>query len=120
MANATPAPAAAGSASARADVDPALLAQIKSASAPGPAHDLPRPPDAIPGPLGFFSGIVNVVQSLRIGMAASDAFREKYGDIHRFQFLGIPTVAVWDPDEVHKIFKNEDGAWSTAMGWDTM
>ena len=101
-------------------VDPRLAALIKSASAPAAVPKLPRPPEQIPGKLGLLGGAVNVVQSLRIGVAQPEAWRAKYGDIYRFSFLGTPMIGVWDADEVHAILRNEDQVWSTAMGWDTL
>lgn len=102
------------------DVDERLRTIIKRASAPEAVPPIPRASAAIPGQSGLFIGIVNVMKPLRSGIAHFAAQRDQYGDIHRVPFLGVPMVIVWDADEVHKILKNEDQVWSTAMGWDAM
>jgi cytochrome P450 len=102
------------------EIDPNLAALIKSAGAPVVSPPIPKPPRDLPGELGLLKGIGNVIDSLRIGTVAGDRLREKYGDLYRFQFLGIPMVAVWNAEDIHKILKNEEQVWSTAMGWDTL
>jgi cytochrome P450 len=102
------------------DVDPALLAVIGSAGAPSRGPKSPSLPDSLPGLDGVLSPLVVIFQSLRRGIAYSAEAREKYGDVYHAPFVGHPTVYVWDADEVHRILKNEDRAWSTALGWDAL
>jgi cytochrome P450 len=102
---------------ARVDVDPSLLAIIKSPGAPSKG---PRPgplPPSVPGVEGVLAAITGVFGIVRHGVAHSAAMREKHGDIYRLPFAGSQVLFVWDADEIHKILKNEDRVWSTALGW---
>jgi cytochrome P450 len=113
-------PAATANEAPEVKVDPALLAVIKSAGAPRGMPKLPRPSSEIPGTLGLFEGFASVIGNLRRGVAYSNLAREKFGDVYRAPFPGLPMVVVWDADEIYRIFKNDDRVWSAAMGWDTL
>ena len=101
-------------------VDPALLAIIKSAGRPVRSPKPPAPPTTLPGTMSFFESLRGLVGILRHGVAFASEVREQYGDVFRAPFVGTPMVVVWDADEIHKILKNEERVWSTAMGWDTL
>ena len=109
-----------GAARVPVQVDPALLAVIKSASAPSTGPKPPALSPSLPGVEGAFESLVALFESLRRGIAYATEQREKYGDIYRGAFVGIPMVYVWDADEIHKIMKNDDRAWSTGLGWDAL
>jgi cytochrome P450 len=111
---------AAGVAREPVHVDPALLAVIKSASAPSTGSKPPAVSLSIPGAEGVIESLVTLFESLRRGVAYAVERREKFGDLHRGTFAGIPMVYVWDADEIHKILKNDDRAWSTGLGWDAL
>jgi cytochrome P450 len=106
-----------GAARGPVQIDPALLAVIKSASAPSTSPKPPAVSTSIPGVEGAIESLVYLFETLRRGVAYSVERREKFGDIYRGTFVGIPMVYVWDADEIHKILKNDDRAWSTALGW---
>lgn len=101
-------------------VDPALLAHIKSPGRPHRAPKAPSLPTSIPGAAGFFGALDLLFGTLRHGVAHGVKQREKYGDIHQAQFVGVPMVFVWDADEIHKMMKNDERVWSTALGWDAL
>ncbi len=105
---------------ANVDVDPSLLAAIKSPGAPQAGFRAPPLPESLPGLDGFLASVVIVFKSLHSGISYLTELRERHGDIYRVPFGGHPTVVVWDADEIHKIMKNEDRLWSTAMGWDAV
>lgn len=101
-------------------VDPELLAVIGSAGAPTTAPKPATPPDTMPGTLAPSEAVMSLFGNLFRGIAYADANRAKYGDVYRAPFIGLPMVVVWDADTVHRILRNEDQAWSTALGWDTL
>ena len=101
-------------------VDPTLMSIIKSAGAPASGPKPLRPPAAIPGSMGFVDAVAGLVGTLRHGIAYASDAQEKYGNIYRWPFAGIPMVIVWEADEVHKILRNEEQVWSTGLGWDSL
>jgi cytochrome P450 len=105
---------------AKVTVEAGLLSVIRSAGVPERGPKPPIPPDAIPGNMSLVEAAVGLVGNLRHGIAYSADVREKYGDIYRTPFIGLPLVTIWDADEIHKIMKNEERVWSTAMGWDAL
>jgi cytochrome P450 len=100
-------------------VDPALADIIHDPGAPVgvPTGAVVR---GIPGETGTWAAIRGVFGSLRRGVAYSADHRARYGDIYQASFAGMPVVLVWDADEIHKILRNDDRAWSTALGWDKL
>ena len=102
------------------EVDPALLARIRSAGTPHPAPKAPALPSSIPGTDGFFANMRVLYGSMRDGIGFASDVREKFGDVYRAPFVGLPMLWIWDADEIHKIMKNEDRAWSAALGWDAL
>jgi cytochrome P450 len=44
----------------------------------------------------------------------------RHGELYRSEFAGKEVVLIWDADEIHKILKNDEQAWSTGMGWDVI
>lgn len=102
------------------EVDPALLAVIKSASSPSTGPKPPPLPASLPGIDGVLASFSVLFGSLRNGIAYATDARAKYGDVYRAPFVGHPMVFVWDADEIHKILKNDDRAWSAALGWDAL
>jgi cytochrome P450 len=100
-------------------VDPAIAAVIKNPQAPAGVPKSVVPPASLPGVSGLFYGIRHALRAQRLGVAHSSSVRARYGDIYRGMFVGRPVVFIWDPDEVLKILRNEGGAWSTGMGWDS-
>jgi cytochrome P450 len=101
------------------DVDSSLLKVIGSPSIPGRTPKPPSLPKDIPGKEGTLTSIVGVLQGIRRGIAFSLELRARYGDVVRGTFVGTPVLVLWDADEIHRILKNDDQLWSTAMGWDT-
>jgi cytochrome P450 len=102
---------------ARVDVDPSLLAAITSPGAPSKGPRPPRLPASVPGVDGVIAAISGFVGLVRHGVAHAAAMREEHGDVFRMPFGGNAVLAVWDADEIHKILKNDDRVWSTALGW---
>jgi len=101
-------------------VDPSLLAVIKSPGAPSAGAKTPPLPESLPGIDGVVASLVVVLQMLHRGIEYLAELREKHGEVYRLPFVGHPAVLVWDADEIHRILKNEDHVWSTAMGWDAL
>lgn len=101
-------------------VDPALRSIIGRAEAPARVPKLVQPPETMPGHTGLFEGVAAVFGSLRDGVAYATRMLGKYGEIYRWSFADMPMVVVWDADEIHRILKNEEQVWSTAMGWDAL
>lgn len=101
-------------------VDPALAAVIGPRGAPAAVPPRVTPPASLPGAYGPLEGVRGFLGVLTRGVAYSIDARARYGDIYRVPFVGNPLVVVWDADEIAKIYRNEDGVWSTAMGWDAL
>jgi cytochrome P450 len=101
-------------------VDPAIAAVIRSAGAPAGVPARVVPPTSLPGSLRLVDGMRHLVGVLRRGAAYSAEVRERQGDIYKALFVDEPAVFVWDADEIHKIIRNDDHVWSTAMGWDAL
>ena len=101
-------------------VDPALLEHIQSAGTPHAAPKAPTLPQSIPGIDGFFANLRVLYRSLHDGMGLASELRERHGDFFRAPFIGYSALWIWDADEIHKILKNEDRAWSAALGWDAL
>jgi cytochrome P450 len=99
------------------DVDPALLAVIESASAPARKPKAVTLPDDIPGWTSFLTGMREIVEFTRNGVARATQLRAQHGDIYRANVAGVHMVIVWDPDEIHRILRNEGDTWSTGSGW---
>jgi cytochrome P450 len=99
------------------DVDPAILAVIKSASAPVGVPKNVVPPASLPGTLSHWRGMRILLDIMRRGVEVSLDYRAEHGDVYRMSIAGNPMVGIWDADAVHQIFRNEDRAWSAAMGW---
>lgn len=99
------------------EVDPALLAVIESAGAPTKMPVLATPPAEAPGSLNPVLGAVNLVAFLRHGIGHAAKLRERYGDVYRASLAGVRMLVVWDADEIHRILKNDERLWSTALGW---
>jgi cytochrome P450 len=99
------------------NVDPKLLAVIKSPGAPSRGPKPPPLPSAIPGDESFLGSVHFLLGILRHGVAHSTEAREKYGDRYRVRFAGHPVLCVWDAEDIHKILRNEQRVWSTALGW---
>jgi cytochrome P450 len=104
----------------RVEVEPNLLRVIESAGAPARVPKGVAPPTTLPGIVGAAARIRGLIGVARHGVAFLTSMRDRYGDIYRAPFIGADRVVVWDADEIHKILKNEDNVWSTAMGWDLL
>ncbi|MDP9003050.1 MAG: cytochrome P450 [Myxococcota bacterium] len=99
-------------------VAPAILAVIQSARTPIGVPRRADAPKSLPGVEGVWWAIHGLFGVLRRGVAYSvENGLERFGEVYRAPFIGNSVVAIWDADEIHKILKNEDHAWSTAMGW---
>jgi cytochrome P450 len=101
-------------------VDPDLQKIIRTASRPIGSSPKVTPPADMPGEEGMLAGLATLIGFTTKGVAHPLAKRERYGDIHKLQFMDRPIVAVWDADLVHRILQNEDRVWSTALGWDAL
>ncbi len=99
------------------EIDPALLAKIKSASAPVGMPPLARAPATMPGTKGAFKNFLVLVDLLRGGLRSVLEQRAKHGDIYQLALGGRPSVAVWDPEEIHRILRNDEQIWSSALAW---
>src|SRR6267154_61632 len=86
-------------------VDPGIAAIIKTAGAPAGVPKAVLAP-TVPGKTGMWAGIRMILGSLRHGTEFQRDMRDRYGDIYRMPFAGTPVIAVWDVDEIQKIFKN--------------
>jgi cytochrome P450 len=99
------------------EVDPHILAVIKSPSAPVGVPKSVQPPSSLPGPSGPLAPFVAIVEILRRGVGFALECQATYGDVYRMSLPGLPMVGVFDADAVQQILKNDDKAWSAAMGW---
>ncbi len=99
-------------------VDPGLLAVIGDASAPRSYRKHVAPPSTLPGRVGMLESVRGLVGVLRHGADYFVAKRDHLGDIYRGMLIDQPVVYLWNPDEIQKILRNEEGAWSAALGWD--
>ena len=99
------------------EVDPALLAIIDKAGAPTRAPKLPIPPETIPGSMNRVIGGFLLARMLHGGLDYLLEYRAKMGDIYRGSSAGNPIAVLWDADEIQRILKNDDRAWSTAVAW---
>jgi cytochrome P450 len=105
---------------AATEVDPAIAAVIRDLAAPQGMPALVQPPSSLPGSVGFAPMAAALYGYLRHGTAHAEQIRARYGDVYRYMWAAMQIVQVWDPDEVQRIVRNEDGAWSAAMGWDAV
>jgi len=103
-----------------ATVDPELLAKIESAGAPVRMPPLPLPPRDMPGTKGALGNFLLLVNVLRGGLEHVLEYRAKVGDVYQVALAGRPQVVTWDADEIHRIVRNEEQLWSTAMAWNAM
>jgi cytochrome P450 len=102
-------------------VDSGIAAVIKSAGAPRGVPPPANAPKDLPGIDGVFWAIHGLVGVLRRGVAYEvENGLERFGDLYRAPFIASSVVVIWDADEIHKILRNDDQVWSTAMGWDTL
>lgn len=101
-------------------VDPRIAAIIKDPSAPRGLVPRTAVPASVPGTSGAWAALSVLYGMMRYGVSYSERVRLRFGDIYRSMQGPEPLVFVSDPDEVAKIARNEDCAWSTAMGWDTL
>ncbi len=99
------------------EVDPAILAVIGNPNVPAAVPDSVAPPRTVPGSVSHIAGARVMLDVLRRGVDALLEYRAAHGDVYRAAMAGNPMVGVWDADAVHQILRNEDKAWSTAMGW---
>jgi cytochrome P450 len=100
-------------------VDPALLAVIGDPAAPRRGMPVVRPPDSLPGKLGFWAALMSLYRSLRYGARYVEEVRAELGDFTRGMNPTVPSAFISDPEEVLKILRNEDELWSSGMGWET-
>jgi cytochrome P450 len=101
-------------------VDPAIGAVIRNPAAPEGVPARVRPPPSLPGEVGLMALARSLYGYTRHGAGHAEAVRERHGDVYRYMWAAEPIVQVWDADEVQRMLRNEDSAWSTAMGWDTV
>jgi cytochrome P450 len=107
-----------GLAAAAPVVAPAIMAVIKSAGTPIGVPRYAPAPKSLPGVEGFLWAMHGLAGVLRRGVAYSvENGLERFGEVYRAPFFGDGVVAIWDADTIHKILKNDDRAWSAAMGW---
>jgi cytochrome P450 len=102
------------------EVDPAIAAVIRDPAAPQGMPALVTPPSSVPGRVGLGAMAAALYGYLRHGTAHGEEMRARFGDVYRYMWAAMPIVAVWDADEVQRIVRNEDGAWSAGMGWDAV
>jgi cytochrome P450 len=72
-----------------------------------------------PGETGLLIGVRSVLGVMRRG---NDHFLEqvrRFGPVHRMQMGVFPLLAVADPELVLRVVRNDDGAFSAALGWRT-
>jgi len=106
--------------SKRVEVDPKLLAQIEKPGAPVRMPKIPLPPADMPGTRGLIANTILFVSIMRNGLERILEYRKKHGDVYQVSMAGRPSVTIWDADEIHRILKNEDQTWSTAMAWNAL
>lgn len=98
--------------------DAAVLAAIGDPARPTGRVPRIHPADSIPGPIGAWSAVRTIIVSFTHGVASATDERLRYGDTYRLRYGPLSGVAVWDPKEILRIFRNEDHEFSVAMGWD--
>lgn len=101
-------------------VDAALADLIGNPAAPRSLPMRVTPPDSVPGERGAWAAASELYGQLRHGVRAYAELRARYGDVHYFRFAFEPMVAVWDPDAINAILRNEDNVWSAGLGWDSV
>ena len=74
----------------------------------------------IPGKTGFVVGLKTIYGMFARGNASFLEKRAAHGDVLVTQFGADPVVFVCDPDLVQTMLRNDDGIWSTALGWRTI
>jgi len=99
------------------EVAPFIREAIGDAARPRGSLEFTTDLGHLPGESSLLSGIIGIIRFVREGIhwprrvIASNppVFRGRFGTKHN--------VIVSDPDYLLQIFRNEDAAWSTAIGW---
>ena len=100
-------------------VDPQMLASIGSAAKPRRVYQTTVTPQrSMPGEIGSLAAIKAMHGTWFEGIAYDERMRARYGEVYRSMYLAQPIIVVNDPDEIHKILRNEQQAWSCATAWD--
>jgi cytochrome P450 len=71
----------------------------------------------LPGDRGLLAGLRTIAGMFRHGEAYFIRQHQRYGPVYRTQLGPDPIVCVADPDLALAILRNQDGAWSAALGW---
>jgi cytochrome P450 len=84
-----------------------------------PQRTLVASPDLshLPGDASWVAAVRNVVQPAWRGVTYFVELQTRYGRVFRTRVGPKQAVIVADPELVASITKNEDGAWSAALGW---
>jgi cytochrome P450 len=98
-------------------VDPALAAFAGDIARPRRAPPAARALDHLPGESGLVAGLTNVVRYSQRGADHVAAQRRRFGPVFRTVLGAVPQVWVCDVDLAARIGRNQDRAWSAALGW---
>jgi cytochrome P450 len=101
-------------------VDPAIAAVIRNPAAPEGVPGFVPLPANLPGKKGLLAMVSSFVGNFYYGIDHAERTHARYGELYRDMWAALPTVMLWDADEVQKMLRNESSAWSTSMGWDVL
>lgn len=97
--------------------EPWIVARVGDVARPRRTLSIQRDLAHIPGETGLVVGIKTIYGMFARGNASFLAKRAAHGEVARTQFGADPVVLFFDPDAVGTMLKNDDGLWSTALGW---
>jgi cytochrome P450 len=72
-----------------------------------------------PGEIGLLTGVRSLMGIMRRGNAHFLEQVRRFGPVHKMQIGIFPLLAVADPELVLRIVRNDDNAFSAALGWRT-
>jgi cytochrome P450 len=94
-----------------------IIAQVGDVGRPRGPLPPTRELGHLPGAVGLRAGVSNLLGWLRSGNEHLLAQSLRYGSVYRHQVVNTPVVCVTDPELMAQLARNEDRAWSAALGW---
>ena len=96
---------------------PEIVRQVGDVSRPRVPVKASRALGHLPGESGTLAGLRNIIGTVRHGEVHCSASAAKHGPLFRHMVGFDPAVYVADPDAIWSVLRNEDGTFSTALGW---